>query len=110
MDAVQDLRPDSRLLTVTTSVHDGAGVILVEDNGPSISELIKDRLFDSFFTTKREGLGMGLSICRSIVESLGGRLIAENREEAEPDSASRCRWPRRPRRPRPEPLPPPLPG
>jgi signal transduction histidine kinase len=81
IDAVQSLPDGQRLLTVTTGVRDGAGEILVDDNGPGISDLIKDRLFDSFFTTKREGLGMGLSICRSIVESLGGRLIAENREE-----------------------------
>ena len=81
MDAVQDLRSDSRLLTVTTAARNGAGEILVEDNGPGIPELIKDRLFDSFFTTRREGLGMGLSICRSIIESLGGHISAENRDE-----------------------------
>ncbi len=81
MDAVQDLRPDSRLLTITTSVGGETGEILVEDNGPGIPEPIKDQLFDSFFTTKPEGLGMGLSICRSIVESLGGRISAENRQE-----------------------------
>ncbi len=81
MDAVQDQRQDSRLLTVTTSVREGTGEILVEDSGPGIPDLIKDRLFDSFFSTKSDGLGMGLSICRSIVESLGGRISAENRPE-----------------------------
>ena len=51
--------------------------MLVEDNGPGIPELVRGRLFESFFTTKQEGLGMGLSICRSIVEGLGGRISAE---------------------------------
>ncbi len=50
------------------------GIILVEDNGPGIAEKDKMKLFMPFFTTKSEGLGMGLSICRSILDSLGGRI------------------------------------
>ena len=50
------------------------GMILVEDNGPGIAERDKMKLFMPFFTTKSEGLGMGLSICRSILDSLGGRI------------------------------------
>ncbi len=81
MDAVQDRPPDQRFLTVTTRTGSGAGELLVDDNGPGIPGPAKDRLFESFFTTKREGLGMGLSICRSIVESLGGLISAENLQE-----------------------------
>jgi len=81
MDAVQELPSEDRLLTVTSRVANGAGEILVDDSGPGIPESIRDRLFDSFFTTKQDGLGMGLSICRSIVESLSGHITVENRED-----------------------------
>jgi two-component system sensor histidine kinase DctS len=53
----------------------------VEDNGPGISEQDKMKLFVPFFTTKSEGLGMGLSICRSILDSLGGHISFDNRSE-----------------------------
>lgn len=81
MDAVQDLSPKDRFLTVRTIRHDENGELLVEDNGPGIPPEIEHRLFDSFFTTKQEGLGMGLSISRAIVESFGGRIGVENRTE-----------------------------
>ena len=68
---------DLRCLTVKTGIAESRGEMLVEDNGPGIPELVRGRLFESFFTTKQEGLGMGLSICRSIVEGLGGRISAE---------------------------------
>lgn len=78
MDAMQDLPPGARLLSVTTQGAGGSGEILIEDNGPGVAESIRQRLFDSFFTTKRDGLGMGLSICRSLVESQGGKISVEN--------------------------------
>ncbi len=78
MDAVQGLPKGHRQLTVTTRSQDGLGEILVEDNGPGIPGEVMGRLFESFFTTKKEGLGMGLSICRSIVQTLGGRISVEN--------------------------------
>jgi C4-dicarboxylate-specific signal transduction histidine kinase len=81
IDAMGNLPAESRLLTVTTRVYQGAGEIVVDDSGPGIPDHIKDRLFDSFFTTKPEGLGMGLSICRSIVEALHGRISVEQRTE-----------------------------
>ena len=59
------------------SRRDGDNVqIDVRDNGPGISE--PDRIFDPFFTTKEEGMGMGLSICRSILEAHDGRIWAES--------------------------------
>jgi signal transduction histidine kinase len=83
MDAMRDLPQDRRVLTLTTCVgtNKNCGIILVEDNGTGIAEQDKMKLFMPFFTTKSEGLGMGLSICRSILDSLGGRISFDNRSE-----------------------------
>jgi signal transduction histidine kinase len=53
--------------------------VAVEDTGPWLDPAVAQRIFEPFFTTKPDGLGMGLSICRSIVEAHGGRLWASPR-------------------------------
>jgi PAS domain S-box-containing protein len=70
---------DSRELTIRTE-NAGEGEILVkiEDNGPGIPREVADRMFEPFFSTKPKGIGMGLAICRSIVEAHNGRIWAEN--------------------------------
>ncbi|SCB27443.1 PAS domain-containing protein [Bradyrhizobium yuanmingense] len=61
---------------------DGYVECSVVDDGPGLEPHVERRLFDSFFTTKKDGMGLGLSVCRSIVQSLGGSLTAENRSDA----------------------------
>jgi signal transduction histidine kinase len=63
-----------RLVWVRSEKHDGGALISVEDSGPGVEPENVKRIFETFFTTKAEGTGMGLSICRAIVESHGGRI------------------------------------
>jgi C4-dicarboxylate-specific signal transduction histidine kinase len=67
-----------RTLTIKTYRDDSYATMSIQDSGPGIQEGIRDRMFNAFFTTKTEGLGLGLSICRSIVATHGGRLRAGN--------------------------------
>jgi PAS domain S-box-containing protein len=70
---------EPKALTIRTlSNVDGLQVVEVEDTGPGIEPEALDRLFDGFFTTKSTGMGIGLAICRTIVESHGGQIVARN--------------------------------
>jgi two-component system sensor kinase FixL len=81
LDATAEQPPGDRWVLVPTAKADGGGVELtVEDSGKGIAESDLDRVFEPFFTTKQEGLGMGLSISRTIVQAHGGKIWAENRE------------------------------
>jgi len=76
MDNVTD-RP-RRLTVEMTEDESGSIVLAVSDSGPGIAPEAQKMLFDAFFTTKPDGMGMGLSICRSIVEAHGGNISASN--------------------------------
>lgn len=66
---------------IRTALHGNSTIVTVEDNGPGIPPEELPNLFDAFFTTKREGMGVGLSISRTIIEAHDGRIWAENRPE-----------------------------
>jgi signal transduction histidine kinase len=80
MDAMRENCDGSKQLLVSSSCKHGKEILVrVEDCGVGLSPEAAEKIFHSFFTTKPEGIGMGLSISRSIVESHEGRLWAEPR-------------------------------
>ncbi|MFY0578940.1 sensor histidine kinase [Cystobacter fuscus] len=79
LDAVNPCPPGERQVWVRTQRVEGRVELVVEDTGVGLSPEARERLFEPFFTTKPAGLGMGLSISRSILEVHQGRLQAEPR-------------------------------
>ncbi len=79
MDAASDLPEDRRGIVVAVERLDTAIVITVRDRGHGIAPEHLPKLFDSFFSTKQRGMGLGLSIARTIVEAHGGRIWASSR-------------------------------
>jgi C4-dicarboxylate-specific signal transduction histidine kinase len=77
MEAMSGTSDGTRELFVATGHQDSSVVVTIKDSGPGLSEAALARVFDPFYTTKPNGLGMGLSICRSIAEGHGGGLWAE---------------------------------
>jgi C4-dicarboxylate-specific signal transduction histidine kinase len=77
VEAMSGSDEGSRELLISTDEDGANGVrIAVRDRGPGLRPESVDRLFDAFYTTKPDGMGMGLSICRSIIEAHGGRVWA----------------------------------
>ena len=77
VEAMRGSRETARELLIRTEQDGSGGVrVAVEDSGPGLQPETSDRLFEPFYTTKPAGMGMGLSICRSIIEAHGGRVWA----------------------------------
>ena len=77
VEAMDSATSGARKLKLRTEVNPGNSVvIMVADTGPGIVPEMADKIFQPFFTTKPRGMGMGLSICKSIIEAHEGRLIA----------------------------------
>ena len=81
IEAISEVREGPRELLIRTSEVESGGVLVaVSDSGPGLPPTNLARIFEAFYTTKSNGLGMGLSICRSIVEAHGGRLWATSNQ------------------------------
>ena len=77
IEAMNSSKSDHRILELKTSVNEGHEVLVtVADSGPGVDAENLEKIFDTFFTTKPDGMGMGLSICKTIVEAHGGSLTA----------------------------------
>jgi PAS domain S-box-containing protein len=79
-DAMQDCPANHREITVRAKRDGGLVEVSVADHGTGLSADALDTIFQPFYTTKRDGLGMGLAISRSIIEAHGGRLWAKNND------------------------------
>jgi C4-dicarboxylate-specific signal transduction histidine kinase len=81
IEAMSEVTEGSCELLISTSKAESDGVLVtIRDSGPGLPHANPERIFEAFYTTKANGLGMGLSICRSIVEAHGGRLWATPNE------------------------------
>ena len=78
IEAMGSVTDRARVLRIKSDISPESSdvVITVEDTAMGIADKDKDRIFEPFFTTKSTGTGIGLSICRSIIESHGGNLRA----------------------------------
>ena len=80
VEAIEAVEMGPRELLISTQ-QDGTEIaVAVRDTGPGIDPKQLERVFEAFYTTKPSGTGMGLSICRSIIDAHGGRLWAEPNE------------------------------
>jgi len=72
---------DNRTLSIITRMRGEEGLVEIGDTGPGIAKELHDSLFDRFISDESNRLGMGLAICRRIIERFGGRIWAENKED-----------------------------
>lgn len=81
IESMRDTVPEQRQLAITLTCADGYARLAITDRGCGIDARVAGQLFDPLFTTKPEGMGMGLAICRSVVENHRGRLSFEANPE-----------------------------
>jgi len=79
--AMEKTDPLKKLITIRQFINEGSVTVSVRDNGKGIDEAIKEEIFKPFITSKKEGMGIGLSICQSIIEEHRGKIWAENLPE-----------------------------
>ncbi|PXX51059.1 ATP-binding protein [Aquitalea magnusonii] len=78
IDAMESVHPWGRLIISTE--QDATRVrIMIADNGPGIATALQDKIFDPFFSTKPNGMGLGLAICQTAIDNMGGQILASNR-------------------------------
>jgi signal transduction histidine kinase len=80
VEAMGSVEAGARELLISTEQDHTGVLVAVRDSGPGIDATHLERVFEAFYTTKSSGAGMGLSICRSIIDAHGGRLWAEPNE------------------------------
>jgi signal transduction histidine kinase len=76
IEAMRDVGEEERELLISTRNEPDGVSVEVRDSGPGFPPAVLDRVFEAFYTTKPGGLGLGLSICQSIIEAHNGRLWA----------------------------------
>jgi signal transduction histidine kinase len=81
IDAMRDMPIESRIISIETARDEKYAELTVSDHGPGIPEEKLKQVFDPFYTTKAEGMGMGLSITRTIIEAHHGQILARNQPD-----------------------------
>jgi signal transduction histidine kinase len=93
VQAMSGASDGARELLIATSADASNGILVsLRDSGPGLDPVSLERLFDAFYTTKSSGLGLGLSICRSIIEAHGGRIWAARMNLGARSFTSRSLW------------------
>lgn len=76
LQALDEVAPQDRRVTIRLASEAGRGTLTVDDNGPGIPDHLLPRIFEPFFSTRAQGLGLGLSLCETLAAGMGGELTA----------------------------------
>jgi two-component system sensor kinase FixL len=81
MTAMEKNNPEDRLLEINLKLTSDEVIVSVQDSGPGIDAKVRENLFKPFVSTKKEGFGIGLTLCKSLIEKHNGKIWAENISE-----------------------------